>query len=252
LSIWAAAALPMAFMGWIVAPALAAATGATSVVDVALTRLGALTLGLLWLVVLSVLIVFFEEGNVRWGTLCRRLRLNAPRSPRTGQPNGKLWLWAILLLVLVAVWGLFVAPRLNLAWTSLLPFFAEPSGFALGSALGSPAGRAQFVGAWGVLALFAVNAAFNILGEELLFRGVLLPRMNRQFGRWDWLANGLLFGAYHLHQPWAMLASVGSGALLYALPAKYFRSTWMSIITHSGQSVYFLFIILGLVLGLAR
>jgi CAAX protease family protein len=251
LGLWAAAALPMGFLGWIVAPALAAMLGANSVTAFAFARLGALTLGLMWLVALSVIIVFREEGNVRWTTLRRRLRLNTPRDPHTDEPRRKLWLWAVPLLILVALWGLFLAPRVSAAWTSLLPALAEPSGFALGSVLASPAGRAEFVGAWGVLALFAINAAFNILGEELLFRGVLLPRMNGVFGRWDWLANGVLFGAYHLHQPWGMLGSVGSGALLYALPVRYFRSTWMSIITHSGQTVYFLFLILGLVLNLA-
>jgi hypothetical protein len=61
----------------------------------------------------------------------------------------------------------------------------------------------------------------------------------------------VLFGLYHLHQPWGMLGSIVSGAFLYALPAKRFRSTWMSMIVHSGQSVYLLFLILGLVLGLA-
>ena len=102
------------------------------------------------------------------------------------------------------------------------------------------------------MALFVVNAVFNtVLGEELLFRGVLLPKMSGVFGRWDWLANGVLFGLYHLHQPWGMLGSIGTGALLYALPAQRFRSTWMSVIVHSAQSVYFLFLILGLVLGLA-
>ncbi len=100
--------------------------------------------------------------------------------------------------------------------------------------------------------LFVVNAVFNtVLGEELLFRGVLLPKMNAVFGRWDWLANGVLFGLYHLHQPWGMLGSIGTGVFLYALPAKRFRSTWMSIIVHSGQTLYLLFLILGLVLGLA-
>ena len=101
------------------------------------------------------------------------------------------------------------------------------------------------------LSTFAVNAMFNILGEEFLFRGVLLPKMNAVFGRWDWVANGVLFGLYHFHQPWGMLGSIGTGVFLYALPAKHFRSTWMSIIVHSGQTVYFLFLILGLVLGLA-
>jgi hypothetical protein len=70
-------------------------------------------------------------------------------------------------------------------------------------------------------------------------------------GRWDWVANGVLFGLYHLHQPWGILGSIGTGVLLYALPAKRFRSTWLSIIVHSGQTVYFLVLILGLVLGLA-
>jgi membrane protease YdiL (CAAX protease family) len=57
--------------------------------------------------------------------------------------------------------------------------------------------------------VFAVFAVFNsFLGEELLFRGVLLPRMNAVFGRWDWLANGVVFGAYHLHQPVAWSGSL--------------------------------------------
>ena len=36
-----------------------------------------------------------------------------------------------------------------------------------------------------------------------------------------------------------------------ALPTKRYRCAWFGIIAHSGQSVYFLVLILGLVLGLA-
>jgi membrane protease YdiL (CAAX protease family) len=108
------------------------------------------------------------------------------------------------------------------------------------------------VGAWGMLALFVLSALFNtFLGEELLFRGLLLPRMAGVFGRWDWVMNGLLFGLYHLHQPWRILSSAIGGILLYALPSRYFRSSWFGIIIHSGQSLYFAFLLLGLVLGLA-
>jgi membrane protease YdiL (CAAX protease family) len=251
LAIWAAAALPMGVLGWIVAPALAPDIRSNPIGAV-LIRYGVLTLGLIWLFILSLIVVYREEGDVRWATVQRRLRLSTPLDPRTGQPRRRLWLWAIPLLVLIALWGLLVGPRLAHLWGSLFPALAEPAGFALGSVLASPAGREQFVGAWAVLTLFALNAMFNsFLGEELLFRGVLLPKMSAVFGRWDWLANGLLFGLYHLHQPWSMLGSMGSGALLYALPAKRFRSTWMSIIVHSGQTLYFLVVILGLVLGLA-
>jgi hypothetical protein len=39
--------------------------------------------------------------------------------------------------------------------------------------------------------------------------------------------------------------------LFFAPPAWRFRSTWMSIIIHSAQSVFFAFLILGVVLGSA-
>ena len=249
--IWAAAALPMAILGWFITPAIAPDIQADPVGAVAV-RLGALTLGLIWLFALSLIIVYREEGDLRWSTVRRRLRLNTPRDPRTGELRRRLWLWAIPLVIATVLWQLFVGPRLNQEWIALLPFLAEPPDLALRTALASSAGKAQFVGAWGILALFALNAVFNtVLGEELLFRGVLLPKMNAVFGRWDWLANGVLFGLYHLHQPWGILGSIGTGALLYALPAKHFRSTWMACIVHSAQSVYFLFLMLGLVLGLA-
>ncbi len=64
-----------------------------------------------------------------------------------------------------------------------------------------------------------------------------------------WLANGAFFGAYHLHQPWGIPGGIVVGALLFALPARLFRGTWMAIAIHSGQSVFFAVVLLPLVLG---
>jgi membrane protease YdiL (CAAX protease family) len=101
------------------------------------------------------------------------------------------------------------------------------------------------------LALFVINAVFNtILGEEFLFRGVLLPRMDGVFGRWSWVANAVLFGLYHVHQPWGIPKSIVTG-LVYTFPAYRFRSTWLSIILHSAQSVVFAILVLGVVVGFA-
>jgi membrane protease YdiL (CAAX protease family) len=137
-------------------------------------------------------------------------------------------------------------------WVSIFPFFSEPPGFGGGAFLESPEIQVQLVGAWWFFLLYFVSALFNtVLGEEFLFRGVLLPKMNGVFGKWDWVANGTLFGLYHLHQPWSILASIIDGILLFALPSRVFRSTWMAIILHSLQSVFFLFLILGIILGLA-
>ena len=46
--------------------------------------------------------------------------------------------------------------------------------------------------------------------------------------------------------------SRGIGATLaLSWPARRYRSNWFSIILYSGQSIYFLLLILGFVLGLA-
>jgi membrane protease YdiL (CAAX protease family) len=208
--------------------------------------------GLVWQFILVVILVYREAGNLRWAALKERLWLNSPRSPRTGEVQRKLWLWVIPLILVTAVYELSINDIISGFWTSLFPFLAEPPSFAMGSFLQSPESRAQLVGNWGALALFVVSAVFNtVLGEELLFRGLLLPRMNGRFGRWDWAANGLLFGVYHVHQPWNILNDAIYGCLFVGFPTKRFRSSWMGIVVHSGQSVFLTYLILGLVLGLA-
>ena len=118
------------------------------------------------------------------------------------------------------------------------------------SALFAPELRAMWVGAWDLFGLFFVLSVFNtFLGEEFIFRGVLLPKMEGVFDKWDWVANAILFSLYHLHQPWGILATLPAD-LVFAYSGRRFRSNWFPIILHSGQSVYLLILILGLVLGL--
>ena len=247
LAIWLAAGAPMWFLGWVAYPALS--TG-LSPFAAGTMRYALLTAGLVWEFVLALLIVYVEEGDLRLSTIRRRFRLNQPVSPATGKTRKALWWWIIPLILLVAFLDLGLRPTLIRLWTAIFPFFAQPNGYDALSMF-TPELRAQMAGDWGFFGLFFVNALFNtFLGEELIFRGVLLPRMQGLFGKWDWVANGVIFGFYHLHQPWGILSSVITG-LIYAFSAKRFRSTWFSIILHSGQSVYVLFLILGLVLGLA-
>jgi membrane protease YdiL (CAAX protease family) len=93
-------------------------------------------------------------------------------------------------------------------------------------------------GNWGLLAL--ILFLFNtVLGEELLFRGLLLPRMRGAFGKADWIVNGALMGLYHLHQPWSIPASVLAGVFLFAYPARRFHTAWLGVIVHSAQSLTF-------------
>src|SRR3989337_1097890 len=83
LGIWALAAIPMGILSWIVFPALSPDFGSDPL-GAGVTRIVLLTIGLIWLFVLSMIIVRQEEGDLRWATVKRRLRLNPPRDPEPG------------------------------------------------------------------------------------------------------------------------------------------------------------------------
>lgn len=53
-----------------------------------------------------------------------------------------------------------------------------------------------------VLLYSVIGLVFNIFGEEIYYRGYLLPKMRAVFGKWDWVANGVLFTLKHVYQRW--------------------------------------------------
>jgi membrane protease YdiL (CAAX protease family) len=222
LGIWAAAALPMGALAWIVAPAVAGEDG--NLVPVLIV---CLTAGLVWQFVLVLLVNGFS---------LRRLWLQRPSTP-DGRRGGRLWLW---VLPFVLGFGALQFVPFNLPTVASHDF---------GAFLAAEDGRDLLRGNWGLYVLILVMMTFNtVLGEELLFRGLLLPRMRAAFGRADWVANGFLMGAYHLHQPWSIPGSIVAG-LLMAYPTKRWRSAWMGIIVHSAQSVFLAAATLALVLA---
>jgi membrane protease YdiL (CAAX protease family) len=251
LGIWALAAIPMGILSWIVFPALSPDFNSDPL-GAGITRIVLLTIGLIWLFVLSMIIVRQEEGDLRWATVKRRLRLNTPRDPKTGEPRRRLWLWVIPLIIAIVVWEVALKSSVSELWVSIFPFFVEPPGYSMTAFFESQEILQRLVGAWWFFGLFVVFSVFNsILGEEFLFRGVLLPKMEGVFGRWSWVASGVLHAFWHVHQPWVILETVIGSAFLYTFPSWRFRSTWMGVIVHSIQNVFFSFVILGVILGLA-
>ena len=93
LGVWAMAALPMAFLAWVVTPIGAAVLGGPN----ATIRVGipAITLGLAWQFVLVLWLVRREQGTLRWSVLREALWLRRPVSPKTGRRGGRLW-WVLL------------------------------------------------------------------------------------------------------------------------------------------------------------
>jgi uncharacterized protein len=194
-----------------------------------------LTAGLIWQFVLVLILTRRELGTLRWSRVREALWLRAPRDPRTGRVGGRVWLWVLPFVLLFAIEG--AIPGIT---GSVSRDFAE--------FLDSDRGEDFFRGEWGWFAVVVVLVVFNsVLGEELLFRGLLLPRMRGVFGRGDFVANGVLFALYHLHEPWVIPTTlVDIFALAY--PTRRFQSAWMGIVVHSTQSVVVIIIVLTLVL----
>jgi CAAX protease family protein len=233
LCVWAAAALPMALLAWVVAPLIADHLSGPGALSRAL--IVTLTAGLVWQFVLVMVLVAREQRTLRWPVLKEALWLRTPRAPRTGRRGRRIWLVVPVLAVATGA-------------EALLPGPSNPAARDLGDFLGSHAGHTLLSGSWGWLAILTVMFVFNtVLGEELLFRGFLLPRMNGVFGRRDWLANGVLFAAYHLHVPWVIPATL-LDSFIVAYPSKRYRSALIGIAVHSAQSVFFFVLVLALVL----
>ena len=72
----------------------------------------------------------------------------------------------------------------------------------------------------------------NIMGEELLWRGYLLPRQEEKFGNKAWILNGLLWIIFHI--PFGLRTILMVIPVFFALPrmARITRSTWPGIILH--------------------
>jgi membrane protease YdiL (CAAX protease family) len=223
----------MGVLAWIIAPWLSDRLGGEEPLAQAL--LICLTAGLVWQFVLVLILVRQELGGLQWSRVRDALWLRAPRDPRTGRVGGGVWLWVVPFVLLFVLWA-------------FVPGIPGPSPRDFGEFIGTPRGEDFFDGAWGWFAVLVALTVFNtVLGEELLFRGLLLPRMQRVFGRGDWVANGALFAVYHLHEPWVIPSALVDGIFLLAYPSRRFQSAWLGIVVHSAQSVFVVIVVLALV-----
>jgi membrane protease YdiL (CAAX protease family) len=153
----------MGVLAWIVAPLLRDQLEGDDPFAQAL--LIVITAGLIWQFVLVLILVRLELGTLRWPRVREALWLRTPRDPKTGRAGGRVWLWALLFIFLIALW-------------QLVPAIPGPSPRDFTEFLSEDRGKDFFRGAWGWFAVVVVFSVFNtVLGEELLFRGLLLPRM---------------------------------------------------------------------------
>ena len=241
LTIWALVALPMPIMAFGVAPAIST----PGTVNALLMVWYLMIAGMVWQFILSVVLLNRELESFTWPAIKTRIWLQAPRDPKTGKASYNLFWWLIpaflfYLALEVSPVGAYIGELILVP----LPILAELPVLHLGD-IAVP----ELEGAWWLVGVGLFSCLFNyLLGEELLFRGILLPKMRGVFGRWDFVANSVLFALYHLHYPTRMLGFILSG-LAWTLPVKRFRSMWFSVILHGVEGIFVIVGITAVVAG---
>ncbi len=168
-----------------------------------------------------------------------RLRLSALRERIRWQwPKGwKAWLVAIIVLILGVSLSMTARP-VNRALASV-PGFIPPAWWPPGSnpniSVNSAADAFPDINLQGnflfVLLYFIFGLVFNIFGEEIYYRGYLLPLMRGVFGKWDWVANGVLFTLKHIYQRWLFPAML-VGGMAFAFAAGPLGSLPLAMLYH--------------------
>jgi len=100
IGVWAAAAVPMGVLAWIVAPLLRDQLGGRDPFIEAL--LICFNLGLVYQLVLVLILVKREQGSLEWSRVRDALWLRAPKDPKTQRVGGKVWWWVLPFLLLSA------------------------------------------------------------------------------------------------------------------------------------------------------
>lgn len=242
LTIWALSAIPMGILAFVITPAVVSATNWSPLIVYWI----AVIIGLVWQFVLSLMILKREGHQLNWQTVRTRMRYQKPIHPKNAKSHYGLLLWTIPFIFISALLqsGVIGLPNVDDLMTPLIQHLPQ---YDLSSLATS-----DYKGAWWILGLFILTSVFNyFLGEEFIYRGILLPKMNGVFGKWDWFFNGILFGLYHLHKPQVIVSTALYFGLVFALPSKLFQSSWMAVIIHGLEGVLGIVVILGIILGLS-
>jgi membrane protease YdiL (CAAX protease family) len=178
------------------------------------------------------LVLLRREGYpLTLGGLRDRARLRWPK-------GWKMWLLALVVIVLAFALGMLTGP-IHKSVASI-PGFTPPDWWP---PISNPNAEVTSVegmfpdmnlaGNWLFFIMWFIvfGLIFNIIGEELYYRSFLLPKMRGVFGRWAWVANGVLFTLKHIYQRWIYFGIL-PGALAFAFLGGPIGSVYMSMIAH--------------------
>ena len=194
----------------------------------------------------AAMVAYRLEGRpLTWAAFSDRLRLH--------QMTRNDWLWALggFLFTLIGFAIMDLAGILVSRGLISLPASLPP---ALNPLLRTAADYRELMGPgalgnWNLVGLILAVLFFNVIGEELYFRGYLLPRQELVHGRRTWLVHFVLWTLFHVFIYWQWLY-----IMTVTLPVSYIahrqQNTWAGIIIHGLHNVVDMSLLILIIFGI--
>jgi membrane protease YdiL (CAAX protease family) len=209
---------------WVLAPALTTWLGQPFLVGYLISWISFEVV-----IFLASLLAYKIEGNDRgFVSLRERFRLSLPKR------SDLIWALATIVVMLGTYLALGFTARWLATYSFLTPHPMFPPELRPGAEHDIIPGLfmgMRLKGKWWVLLAYLVGWFFNIAGEEMWFRGFMLPRQEISHGKFAWLVNGLCFNFFHVMWKWNLIALL-PGSLFLSYVAQRRRTTSVAIIAH--------------------
>jgi len=89
-------------------------------------------------------------------------------------------------------------------------------------------------GRYWLLAIWFPYWILNILGEEILWRGVMLPRQEISFGKHAWFIHAFGWGLFHIAFGWQLLITLIPIIFVQSYVVQKTKNSWTGVIMHGG------------------
>jgi membrane protease YdiL (CAAX protease family) len=166
------------------------------------------------LIITAILILRAEGYEISKSTWIERLRFR--KITRTDL------LWCIVGLVLVGVFSMIIMKGLEL----MIGKFDHSPAFMSFEPLTN--------GRYWLLLIWLPYWILNILGEEFLWRGVMLPRQEIAFGKHAWLIHGFGWSLFHVAFGWQLLITLIPLIFIQSYVVQKTKNSWIGVIMHAG------------------
>jgi membrane protease YdiL (CAAX protease family) len=166
------------------------------------------------LIVTGILILKAEGYKMSKNTIINRLRFR--------KISKSDMIWAVTGLIIVAIISGIIMKGLELL---IGEYDHSPVFMSF-----EPLTRGRY---W-LLIIWLPYWILNILGEEFIWRGVMLPRQEIAFGKYAWLIHGTGWGLFHIAFGWQLLITLIPLIYIQSYIVQRKKNSWIGVIMHGG------------------